>query len=124
MLDNLVRDLKVAYVAIKQLCSKVMDSETQLRSIDDMTQGLPEFKTHTTKLLQALVSKHDVNEIKGQILSLVLQSNDPNAFLKSIVDGEQGSDEMEGNATSMEPGSLHQPTATDVESLQHELCDS
>ncbi|KAG8736820.1 hypothetical protein FRC11_002425, partial [Ceratobasidium sp. 423] len=123
MLDDLVQELEAAYVANKQLRSKVMDLETQLRSLDDMILGLL-FKTHATKLLQALVLKHDVNKIKGQILSLALQSNDPNAFLKSVVDGEQGSDEMEGNATITELGSLHQPTTMDAESLQCELCDS
>ncbi|KAG8732726.1 hypothetical protein FRC11_011329 [Ceratobasidium sp. 423] len=124
MLDNSVQELKAAYASNKQLRSKVVDLETQLRSLDDTILGLLEFKTHAIKLLQALVLKHDVDEIKGQILSLALQSKDPNVFLKSIVDGEQGSDEMEGNAAIMELGSSHQPTAMDAESLQCELCDS
>ncbi|KDN34752.1 hypothetical protein RSAG8_12161, partial [Rhizoctonia solani AG-8 WAC10335] len=43
-----------------------------------MLEDLLEFQTPATKLLQVLVSNHDVNELKDQIMSLALLSNDPN----------------------------------------------
>ncbi|KAF8747918.1 hypothetical protein RHS01_11179 [Rhizoctonia solani] len=97
LLESLVQDLKEAYAANRQLRSKVVHLEAQLSTLGDTVQSLLEFKSQATRLLQVLVSNHGVDELKAQVLSLALQSNDPNTFLKSVVDGENPSDETDGN---------------------------
>ncbi|KAG8709926.1 hypothetical protein FRC11_005038, partial [Ceratobasidium sp. 423] len=88
-LANSVRELEESFSTNKQLRSKVAQLETELGDLKDALQGLLEFKTRATKLLQVLVSKHDVDELKNQILWLAVLSKDPNTFLKSVVDGGQ-----------------------------------
>ena len=120
---SLVQDLKEAYAANRQLCSKVVHLEAQLSTLGDTVQSLLEFKSKATKLPQVLVSNHGVDELKAQVLSLALQSNNPNMFLKSVVDGENPSDETNRNRgnTLLLLGSMHTDTKMNSEQLQLQL---
>ncbi|KAF8747813.1 hypothetical protein RHS01_04600 [Rhizoctonia solani] len=125
LLESSVQDLEEAYAANGQLCSKVVHLEAQLSTLGDTVQSLLEFKSQATKLLQVLVSNHGVDQLKAQVLSLALQSNDPNTFLKSVVDGENPLDETNGNGgnTLLPLGSTHTDTKMNPEQLQLQLQD-
>ncbi|GAB1523797.1 hypothetical protein RhiTH_006947 [Rhizoctonia solani] len=125
LLESLVQDLEEAYAANRQLRSKVVHLEAQLSTLGDTVQSLLEFKSQATRLLQVLVSNHGVDELKAQVLSLALQSNNPNTFLKSVVDGENPSDETDGNGgnTLLPLGSTHADTKMNSEQLQLQLRD-
>ncbi|KAG8726162.1 hypothetical protein FRC11_000703, partial [Ceratobasidium sp. 423] len=116
--------LEEAFSMNKQLHARVVHLETELGDIRDVLQGLLEFKIQATKLLQVLVLKHDIDELKNQVLSLALLSDDPNAFLKSVVDGEQESNQASGNGENMGTETTYLANVTDVEKLQSQLRDS
>ncbi|GAB1518592.1 hypothetical protein RhiTH_001655 [Rhizoctonia solani] len=125
LLESSVQDLEEAYAANRQLRSKVVHLEAQLSTLGDTVQSLLEFKSRATKLLQVLVSNHGVDELKAQVLSLALQSNDPNTFLKSVVDGENPLDETDRNGGNalLPLGSTHTDTEMNPEQLQLQLRD-
>ncbi|GAB1523904.1 hypothetical protein RhiTH_007055 [Rhizoctonia solani] len=125
LLESLVQDLEEAYAANRQLRSKVVHLEAQLSTLGDMVQSLLEFKSRATKLLQVLVSNHGVDELKAQVLSLALQSNNPSTFLKSVVDGENPLDETDRNGgnTLLPLGSTHTDTEMNPEQLWLQLRD-
>ncbi|KAF8673861.1 hypothetical protein RHS04_07583 [Rhizoctonia solani] len=125
LLESSVQDLEEAYAANRQLRSKVVHLEAQLSTLGDTVQSLLEFKSQATKLLQVLVSNHGVDKLKAQVLSLALQSNNPNTFLKSVVDGENPSDETNGDGgnTLLPLGSTHADTKMNSEQLQLQLQD-
>ncbi|CUA69543.1 hypothetical protein RSOLAG22IIIB_08551 [Rhizoctonia solani] len=124
-LESSVEEFDRVVSTNKNLRSKLNEMEHQLGELKDIVHGLLDFKTRATKLLQVLVSNRNVDELKHQLLSLALQSNDPNAFLKSVVDGEQdatGGDGEDAGNSGGAPG-LHLG-ATDAEALQLQLRDS
>jgi chromosome segregation ATPase len=114
----------------KRLHTKVTRLESELKDIKSTHQNLLDFKTQATKLLTALVSSRGVDEVRNQILSSALASDDPNAYLKALVDvdPEEGNGRTEaaqsandGPRTAGQGVSMPQ---NEAEILQEELRDS
>ncbi|KAF8757962.1 Reverse transcriptase (RNA-dependent DNA polymerase) [Rhizoctonia solani] len=85
----------------------------------------PRIQIPSDKVATSPSANHGVDELKAQVLSLALQSNDPNTFLKSVVDGENPLDETDRNGGNalLPLGSTHTDTEMNPEQLQLQLRD-